>query len=89
MNQALVNKVSQDTDKILSFCQLLKVALQDKFIKHDLTDDEFAHMINLLTVINHRATEVNFEVKDYIRDYNRKMHIYQPEQIQKIIDRKV
>lgn len=89
MNQHLINKVSQDTDKILSFCHLLKVALQDKFIKHDLTDDEFAYMINLLTVINHQTKEVNFEVNDYIRDYNRKMNVYQPKQLEKIIDRKV
>lgn len=89
MNQALVNKVSQDTDVVLKHVNLLKIALQDKFIKHDLTDREFSYMINLVTCINHKVYEVNFEVKDYIRDYNRKMHIYQPKQLQNILDKKV
>lgn len=84
MNQTLARKVQEDSTKLLHFSKLLTKAIQDKFIKQDLTDDEFAHMINLITCIQHRSKEINFEINSYVTDFERKMKVYVPK-----IDKKV
>ncbi|SEO80010.1 hypothetical protein SAMN04488134_11345 [Amphibacillus marinus] len=79
MNQTLAEKIQSDSRVLKRFSKLLLKTVQQKYLNEDFSDIEYSQIINLMTVIDHKTREIEFEVSSYFNNYDRRYCVYYPQ----------
>lgn len=78
MNLILARKLQDDSRLLKKYSNLLLKAVQQKYLKEDIDDFEFSNMVNLISIIDFKTREIDFDVRSYVTDLDRKYRVYDP-----------